>query len=280
MATPYYNASNSPPVVQGVLVNNHNTNAANAGGGHIYDHKHATHGVGAMEGSSLPPHHSPLTTSNNTNNNNNNNGENIGNWTKGEVQPRRCNDVIFAMLFYGHLGVMAGCAAVFAPKMFSEVAEAAANGGGRRDLMMNEEGSGVEELGFGDENNVGIKTKFMKMMIQGTHRALAAFIHISSSTADDDEYPTRDLQEEDEESNNITGTNDMGDMMILLGISALISLVISTGALSFMIRNAESLIKFALMFNIAATAVVSHVCVRTLSMFFFMLFVPISDCDI
>ena len=46
-------------------------------------------------------------------------------------------------------------------------------------------------------------------------------------------------------------------MLLLLGISAVIALVISTAALSVMISHAEKLIKFALIFNIVATAVVS-----------------------
>ncbi len=63
-------------------------------------------------------------------------------------------------------------------------------------------------------------------------------------------------QEEDGYYDSINGTDDMADLMLLLCISALISLVLSTGALTFMISHAESIIKFALLFNIVATAVV------------------------
>jgi hypothetical protein len=42
--------------------------------------------------------------------------------------------------------------------------------------------------------------------------------------------------------------------MLLLGVSSIIALVISTLALGFMISHAQILIKFALLFNIASTA--------------------------
>jgi hypothetical protein len=51
-------------------------------------------------------------------------------WTKGEAQPKRCNDAFFAVLYYVHLGVMAWTAAVFSPQMYSSVADEY-NGGNR-----------------------------------------------------------------------------------------------------------------------------------------------------
>lgn len=235
MTTPYYNASSGggqqPVVVQGTLVNNPPI-------GHIYDHKHANHGVGAMEISDPSQQKKdPLVV-------NNNEEVAMGNWTKGEVQPRRCNDILWALLFYAHLAVMGGCAAVFAPRMFGEVAQAAVNGsgGGERDLMIEDEGENAQD------ERVGIKT----MMIRGTYHLVTAMTSLYPSNNDEEQHRT--LQENDD----VTGTNDMGDMMLLLGISALLALVISTGALSFMIRHAESLIKFALLFNIGATFLVSE----------------------
>ena len=79
---------------------------------------------------------------------------------------------------------------------------------------------------------------------------------------DADNYHRRAQQQqqgEDGSYDNITGTDDMADLMMLLGASAIISLALSTGALTFMISCAESLIKFALLFNIVATAVVSYI---------------------
>jgi len=184
-----------------------------------------------MEISDTPPNQSPL---------NPNNGE--GSWKKGEVQPRRCNDFLFAVLFYAHLGVMAFVAAAFAPRMYSDLAESAMNGG-QRDLLEEEEESDYED---GHDGGMGGKNKFLTWMVQGTHRVLTTVAFPSNHH--------RDLEEDGGDENNY-GTNDISDMMLLLGISALIALVISTAALSFMIRHAQMLIKFALLFNIAATAV-------------------------
>lgn len=189
---------------------------------------------------SLPPHRSPLTPSTDE-----------GNWTKGEVQPKRCNDVLFAFLFYVHLGVMAWVTAVFAPKMLGEVAESASGGGDReRDLLDEEEEEMVD--GYNDdESDSSMGAKFATWMVKPMQRAVLFTISASSQFSDNNEIQNRNL----EENYDITGTNDMGDMMLLLGISALIALVISSGVLSFMIRHAESMIKFALLFNIAASTV-------------------------
>jgi len=160
-----------------------------------------------------------------------------GNWIRGEVQPKRCNDGLFAFLFYAHLGVMASVAAVFAPKMISEIAEgasAAAGGNRERDLM--EDG----------ESSMG--AKFASWMVQ----LMSSTISSVSTQLTNNEIQDRNLEEEDD---FVMGTNDMNDMMILLGISALIAIVLSSGVLGFMIRHAEILIKFALLFNIASAAV-------------------------
>ena len=188
----------------------------------------------------MPPHHQ---------NANADNGG--GTWTKGEVQPRKCNDVIFAVLFIAHLGVMAGVAVVFGSKMYGEVAEQAMNGR-ERELMDEgaEDEGGYDGLVEDNERSVGVKGRFLTWMVKSTHRIIVA----TSSSASSGDYSHRDLEEDN------GGTTDIADMMILLAISALIALVISTAALSVMIRHAQFLIKFALLFNIAATAVVSLSC--------------------
>jgi CHASE2 domain-containing sensor protein len=57
----------------------------------------------------------------------------------------------------------------------------------------------------------------------------------------------------DESSSNGSGTNDIQDMLTLLGISAIIALLLSSGELGVMIRHAELLIKVALLFNVICT---------------------------
>lgn len=212
---PYYNAASSPPVVQGVLVSNNKPNE-NAPG-HIYDHHHVTHGIGAAE--TPETHHQNIYGS----------AAETGHWTKGEVQPRKCNDFIFAILFWAHLGVVGWAAGTFAPRMYQEVAEA-------NDLNRNlEEGL-----------SSGLTGKFMTWIIQGANRAIQSSPSMMGE---------RSLEEE--ENYDISGTNDFADMMLLLGISTVVAVVISTLTLGFMIRYAQALIKFALLFNIAATVVVS-----------------------
>ena len=254
---PYYNASNSQPVVvQGTLVPNPPNNSNNNNNpGHIYDHEHAIHGIGSPH-TSLPSHH-PFhlgETSTTTDN------PEDGHWQKGVHQPtKRCNDGIFAILFIVHLVVMASLSIVYAPQMIGEVADNVANYNYQdRDLLdgesirRDEEGEGQQSLGI----------KFASFIAKSANH----FISLSSSNNinDDnnyyfgqqhDEQQQRDLEEND----NVSGTNDMSDMMLLLGISALIALVISTAALSVMISHAQTLIKIALVFNIASTAVVSEV---------------------
>mmetsp|Transcript_2885 Transcript_2885/g.5101 ORF Transcript_2885/g.5101 Transcript_2885/m.5101 type:complete len:589 (-) Transcript_2885:219-1985(-) len=237
MVSPYYNASSSPPVVQGVVVNNNNNNK-------IYDHKHANHGIGALE------------TDLNPNNVGGNQEEGGGDWTRGETQPRRCNDVIFAILFYAHLGVMAACAAVFGSRMYSEVAESAMNGDGG-------DGGRERKLGSDDSNDYyGSETVetvsewvaesgVIAWMVESTYNLISSVSSFAASHTSSSENEGRALQE-DEESNY--GTTDISDMMVLLGISTLIALVVSTMALSVLIRHAQFLIKFALLFNIGATA--------------------------
>ncbi|KAL9186603.1 hypothetical protein ACHAXT_005841 [Thalassiosira profunda] len=228
---PYYKADgSSPPVVQGVPVSNPPT-------GHIYDHKHAAHGVGAQSVTLAP--HTPLDIAG---------GNEEGTWVKGEVQPRRCNDALFAVLFFAHLGVMAWCAAAFAPQMYAEVAEAAMNGGGggggERELELAAEDSASGAGSYDAEGgSTGAAGRMISFVARGAAHLVSSALSISNGR--------RSL----EENADVTGTNDLGDMMLLLGISAVIALVLSTLTLGFMIRHAELLIKFALVFNIVATAV-------------------------
>ena len=254
---PYYNASNSQPVVvQGTLVPNPPSNNDNAPG-HIYDHEHAIHGIGSPH-TSLPSHH-PFhlgETSTTTDN------PEDGHWQKGVHQPtKRCNDGIFAILFIVHLVVMASLSIVYAPQMIGEVAENVANYNYQDRDLLDGESIRRDEEGEGQQN-LGIK--FASLIAKSANH----FISLSSSNNNnndnnyyfgphDEQQQQRDLEEND----NVSGTNDMSDMMLLLGISALIALVISTAALSVMISHAQTLIKIALVFNIVSTAVVSDICI-------------------
>mmetsp|Transcript_20316 Transcript_20316/g.40212 ORF Transcript_20316/g.40212 Transcript_20316/m.40212 type:complete len:589 (-) Transcript_20316:182-1948(-) len=232
---PYYNAS-SPPVVQGVLVSNNksniNANAPTLSPQHINDH----HGVGATESASV--HHQHVYGSS---------SETGGHWTKGEHQPRRCNDLWAAILFFAHLATMGFLAGTYVPRMFREVAEANDLNGRMLDLEGEFDGAG------GLEGNNSWSGRFLSWMIRGTYRLV---MRGGSSPFDSENRGLEDAGGGMEDYNNydVTGTNDFADMVLLLGISSLVALVISTLALGFMIRHAQLLIKFALFFNIGATA--------------------------
>lgn len=261
MSTPYYNASTSgtaPVVVQGTLVDNpygSNANAAPISTDRIYDHRHASHGVGSPDG----------ITVHNEGEFRNDNG---GNWTKGEVQPRRCNDAAFAFMFVAHLGAMAWVAATFAPRIIGDVAEGV--GGGNRDLLMDsvgeEEGDvlvggGDESLDMGGHEPSGLGNKFATLVARAASHLVTSAVHLAySSDFDDHDVEGTGGRGLQEDNANAVGANDLADVMLLLGASAAIALAISTGALGVMISHAESLIRFALLFNIASTAVVSSCC--------------------
>ena len=191
---------------------------------HIYDHKHATHGIGATEGEVLPPHQSNFDPA-----------PEEGHWTKGEHQPKRCNDVIFGILFYVHLVIMMVVTGIYAPQVVDLVGDI----NNMNDRYLYVENDVIEEVN--STKSIGIK-----------------FANLAAQTANHFLYRTNnDNERELEENDDVSGTNDIGDMLLLLGISAIIALVISTAALSVMISHAEKLIKFALIFNIVTTAVVS-----------------------
>ena len=90
---------------------------------------------------------------------------------------------------------------------------------------------------------------------RGANDFLVAVLSATTTAAAASNDPRRSLGENGDD--DVSGTNDVGDMLLLLGISALMALVVSSGALGFMISRAESLVKFSLLFNIGATAVVS-----------------------
>lgn len=120
---------------------------------------------------------------------------------------------------------------MFAPRMAMEVAES--NGlNSQRDLV---------------EGQRGLTSRVLTWMIQRVKSYDPHAIGQRSLEGEDSVYSF--------DATSI-GTNDIGDMMLLLGISAVVALVISTLALSFMIRHAQLLIKFALLFNITSVALV------------------------
>ena len=159
-------------------------------------------------------------------------------WTKGEQQPRKFNDVAFGLLFYLHLIGMVVCAGVYAPQMFGEMANIAENYGGERDLLGS---NGLSDRAF---NHELVTSRFMSWVVGATQQVFSV-----SSTA---MLPGRMLQDED---NDVGGTDDFDDLLLLLSLSAIVACIISSLALTVMIRHARGMIIFALIFNILASLV-------------------------
>lgn len=173
----------------------------------------------------------------------------VGDYEKvGEVQPRRCNDVAFAILFYAHLAVMLGVTAAYAPRAIGEVASAASStstSSGNRDLSS----SHVED----EEAGVVPNARFASWIVGCAHRCIIISSLSASPSSIHNDNEQRYLQENSNEENG--ETHDVGDMLLLLGISALIALLLSSGVMGVMIRHAEALIKVALVFNVVCTGV-------------------------
>ena len=202
-------------------------------------------------------------------------------------QQHRCNDFLFAILFVVHLVFMAGVVSHYVPTMVSEIIASNNNSNNNRNLISSIWTDGVGEQqelvvrssshrfldGADDENDTYyVRTTWLnsRTAVAVPRYYLSTFSNRNNRNIQNDEnnYHRRAQQQQQQGEDgsydnyyydSISGTDDMVDLMLLLGVSAVISLVLSTGALTFMISCAESLIKFALLFNIVATAVVSYI---------------------
>lgn len=172
-------------------------------------------------------------------------------WTKGEQQPRRFNDVLFGILFYCHLIGMSVCAGMYAPAMFSEVANNIVNnsnnngGGGERDLL--------DRSNF---NHELITSRLMSWMVGATKHVVGSYSSTAALL-----LSHRVLQDEEGNENNNdadadeSGLTDFDDLLFLLSIAAIFTLIVSTVALAVMIRYARGMVIFSLAFNIIASLV-------------------------
>jgi len=141
MTTPYYATQDGPVVVQG-------------------------HAVGGV----------PVSSYNNNDfaggfNNNNSNAINNGDVPKGQTQPKKCNDVFFAVLFYVHLAVMGWVVGSFAPQMYSNVSNEY-GGGQQRELNDNYE----ENNGDNNENNSGSNMTMKEVYIILSISGIVGFV--------------------------------------------------------------------------------------------------------
>jgi hypothetical protein len=179
----------------------------------------------------------------------------------GEAQPRRCNDVAFAILFYVNLGIMAVLAATFAPRMIGEISSASSSSSdAARDLMSSPSSSSSSPSTSSSSfaaRMVGTAQRFVLSLPASHSHPPSRTSIVPPASGDGFRYLQEDGDGGDGGGGDVAGTDGLGDLILLLGASTLIALLLSSGALGFMIRHAESLIKFALLFNVVCTAVVS-----------------------
>lgn len=199
---PYVSTAGAPVVVQGTVISAPTTTStAGTGGGAAHpmassSYNHATSSTNYVQ---------------------ENFGDANADFVKGEKQPKRCNDMAFAILFYAHLAVMAWVAATYVPEMTSNMAEEYGDyaGGGRR-RMMDAPGIALQSLA-------------------------AAVLQRTAPKKSE-----RDLQDNGEEV-------DYGDVAFIMVVTGLVGLAISAGTLTFMMMFASALIKMALIFNIVVS---------------------------
>jgi len=152
---------------------------------------------------------------------------------KGEHQPKRCNDVFWAILFYSHLGLMAYLAAANSSQMFQTFT---GEDGGNNDRRV---------LSSSNEN---VNSTMGEGTLSVFNRALSTvWTHHFSKALGVGSGRTLEDNEEFEANPN--------DVIILLSVTGVIGLGFSSFSLTFMMYFAEILIKTALFFNIFTSVI-------------------------
>jgi len=142
--------------------------------------------------------------------------------TKGSVQPKRCNDFAFALLFYVHLGLMGWAASNYGPAMVEDVTDAYANYS--------------DFLGYYNNNN-------------NRGRRMTRILYDSAINAISGKY-RRLEDDEEEEENNYESNISIGDVVLLMGVSTIFCSVVSSLALCLLMNHSSKLIKISLIVNI------------------------------
>lgn len=213
---PYYNA-NGIPIVQGTIVP---TTSVNHSMNQSYINTAMTQKQQAVYGGS---------SSNVSYYNNNNNAnatpmiiENASNIPHGEKQSNSCKDVIWAILFYVHLIVIAIVTAKYAPVMASDV---------------------VSEYGGG-----GNRIRRLSSTVASSATILSSTLKLDQFT-----FGNRILDDADADKEFDFDLN-MNTIYTILAISGLTGLCISSVAMSLMMMIPTAMIKVALIFNIVITS--------------------------
>ena len=153
---------------------------------------------------------------------------------KGEPQPRRCNDVFFAFIFYAHLGVMSWVTMFYGAQLASSAENYGYDGGER---LLWKENAEVDANILEDYDGMDAAGMPIALIIQ------QGVINVGNSL-----MSKRKLEEDggDGEESNLSSD----DILFILLITGSIGVIVSAFTLSFMMRFASILIKIALWFNI------------------------------
>jgi len=142
-----------------------------------------------------------------------------------------CHDVIFALIFYAHLGVVVWCTVTYAPRLLADVAENV-------------------------NSNNAMQNSMYQSAYHGARRMLARgrFLEEEDGGGGGDDYAAGGNADDDGDL-ELDIEADQLALIVCFGVA--VSVLVSTLALGFMMAFAEALVKMSLFFNIAIFAVLS-----------------------
>jgi len=167
--------------------------------------------------------------------------------SRGEHQPKKCNDVFWGILFYAHIVTMIVLAATYLPQLeldFNESGNYYKNGADDDDYgddAANREYYGDDEYGYRrllDESQHKSVTHLVMGVVTRTlvKVATTAGVQLGSSSSS---ISDRSLEEE----------GNPNGMFLLVGLTVVGAFILSILSLAIMIKYAEGLIKMSLFFN-------------------------------
>lgn len=169
--------------------------------------------------------------------------------SRGQHQPKRCNDVFWAILFYLQIAGMICCAAIFLPQLELdfEQAQDGYNGGYYNDDKNGEENNNADDDGYYYNRKMMEIVNSGNVMHSLMKVATRSLVHAAKMTGMmSDPSDERMLQEENPNA-----------FFLLIGLTTVGAFFISIASLGFMIKYAEGLIKTSLFFNMALGLVAS-----------------------
>jgi hypothetical protein len=177
--------------------------------------------------------------------------------TKGEQQPRRFNDVIWALLFYAYIGTLIAVTVQFLPVLIDQM-------GGIQNNY-NGVAQGDDAVAYDNSNNYmknaddyyrrlslsefHQRSSLASLAVGAVTRALVQATSLAGLQLSPTDFQERSLQDQE--------TGDAKGLSLLVGLTVVGAFFLSILSLTLMIRYAEGLIKMSLFFNICIGLVTS-----------------------